>query len=92
MSSQLPIPPAVLDQLARVNDGLDPGMNKHDRVSVLIPVCIMEGITDGKLICLALKLLRYNPRHVGLILHNGSASMPPEHRWYKDSDSHCRLP
>lgn len=92
MATDQPISPAVLERLRQVDDALDPGLNKHGRVSVLIPICIMEGITEGRLICLALKLLGYDPRHVGLILSRGSASMPPEHRWYKDSDGRYRLP
>lgn len=92
MATNPPIPPAALDRLGQMDDGLDPGLNKHDRVSVLIAVCIMEGITDGKLICLALKLRGYNSRHVGLTLNKGAASMPPEYRWYKGSDEQYRLP
>lgn len=92
MATVQPIPPAVLDRLGQVDDRLDHAMSKHDRVSVLIPVCIMAGITDGKLICLALKLRGYNPKHVGLTLSKGAASLPPEHRWYKDSEGSYRLP
>ncbi len=92
MATDQPIPTAALDRLARVDADLAPCLSKHDRVSMLIAVCIVEGITDGKLICAALKLLGSNPQHVGMILNKGSASMPPEHRWYKDADGHYRLP
>ncbi len=91
MATFEPILPAVLDQLRRMDNELDPGLSKHDRVSMLIAVCIVEGVTDGKLICFALKLLGYNPKHVGLTLGKGSGRMPAEHRWYKDSDGHYRL-
>lgn len=92
MATDQPIPSAVLDRLECIDADLAPGLSKHDRVSMLIAVCIVEGVTEGKLICLALKLLGYNPRHVGLTLGRGGAHMPPEHRWYKDSGGHYRLP
>lgn len=92
MTAEQPIPPAVLERVGRVDDGLDCGLNLHDRVSVLIPVCIEEGITEGRLICLALKLRGYHPNHVGILLGKGAARVPTEHRWYKDSGGHYRLP
>ncbi|WP_296720977.1 hypothetical protein [Erythrobacter sp.] len=92
MTGGLPTPPGVLDRLALMNGGLDPGLNKHDRVSVLIPVCIIEGITEGTLIRQALTEVGYDARHVGLTLSKGSASMPPDQRWYKDADGYYRLP
>lgn len=92
MTAEQPIPPAVLERVGQVDDGLDCGLNLHDRVSVLIPVCIEEGITEGRLICLALKLRGYNAQHVGRMLTEGRAAMAPQDRWYKGSDGLYRLP
>ena len=92
MASQQPIPPAVLDQLRRIDNELDPSLSKHNRVSMLIALCIMEGITNGSFIRCTLMELGYDGQHVAIILKKGSGSMPPEHRWYKDSDGHYRLP
>lgn len=87
-----PIAPDALKRLGEFDYGLGSNLNKHDRVSVLIPVCIEQGITEGRLICLALKLRGYSPRHVGMTLKNGASNVPPEHRWSKDADGHYRLP
>ena len=92
MEKPLPIAPAVLERLGNFDDSLDHKLRSHDRVSVMIGACIEEGIVHGKLICLALKLRGYTPRHVGIILTKGADSMPPELRWYKDSEGKYRLP
>lgn len=92
MTTERPIPPTALDRLREVDHRLDRDLSKHDRVSVLIPVCIDQGITKGSLICLALKLCGYNARHVGITLDGGSAHMPPEHQWYKDSGGQYACP
>ena len=92
MSTTNPFPTDVLAQLVAFEATLEPGTNKHDRVSVLIALCIAEGITKGSMIRSALMELGYNGDHVAITLKNGSGSMPPEIRWYRDESGAYRLP
>lgn len=87
-----PFPADVLARLVAFDATLDTGINKHDRVSVLIALCIAEGITKGSLIRRALMELHYDGSHVAIVLKKGSGSMPPESRWHKDGNGHYRLP
>lgn len=92
MNTTNPFPTDVLVRLVVFDATLDPGINKHDRVSVLIAVCIAEGITKGSLIRSALMELGYDGSHVAIVLKKGSGSMPPESRWYRDESGAYRLP
>jgi hypothetical protein len=92
MNTTNPLPADVLARLVAFDATLDPGTNKHDRVSVLIAACIAEGITKGSVIRSALMELGYDGDHVAIMLKKGSGSRPPESRWYRDDSGVYRLP
>ena len=92
MQPSLPIARETLAKLRQVRDDLEPDLSKHDQVAVMIPMCIELNITEGNLICLALKLCGYNPKHVGLTLAKGAKGMPASVRWFKANDGRYRLP
>jgi hypothetical protein len=92
MNTTNPFPADMLARLVAFTATLDPRINKHDRVSVLIAACIAEGITKGSSIRSALMELGYDGSHVAITLTKGSGSMPPESRWYRDESGAYRLP
>ena len=81
----LPIPPETLKILRHYEAGLDPALSMHDRVRVLIRMCIDEGVHEGKLIVLAISLMDYNKQHVGIVLKEGAA-IAGEALWQQADD------
>lgn len=64
----------------------DCGPNKHDQATALITACIMEGMDTGKRIIGALKVLGFDPQHVGIILNEGTGLDPERHHWRRDQE------
>ncbi|WFL76151.1 hypothetical protein P7228_09060 [Altererythrobacter arenosus] len=66
-------------------------MTSSDRLMALIPACIVEGITKGPLITLALTLIGYNKRHVGMTLNDGNLGKIDSCPWFRDAQGRYRL-
>ncbi len=45
-----------------------------------------DGNDSGSLIVHVLSKLKFNRKHVGMLLAEGAANIPPEVRWFKDAD------
>lgn len=70
----------------------DCGPNKHDQATALITACICEGWDTGNRIVGALKAIGMNPRHVGMILNDGTGPDPERHRWRRDEGRYSLHP
>ena len=92
MEENDPISPMVMERLDYADDTLDADLNMHDRVAVMIGVCIEEGLTNASLIRLALKRRGYNVRHVSIMLQEGPGNVPDKLRWYQSPEGDFRLP
>lgn len=77
--------------LGRVLDQCGPTSTKHDQVIVSIDVCIIEGANTRPLIVASIKAHGFNPKHVAIILNNGTGDDPERHRWQRDDEGHYRL-
>lgn len=62
-----------------------PNANKHDQANVLISACIMEGLDNGARIVGALKRLGFRPRHVSIVLKEGTGGSASSSHWRRDA-------
>ena len=77
--------------LSRLLNQFNPAANKHDRVTVLIDICIMEGANTRPLIVAGIKAHGFDARHVAIILNNGTGNDPKRHRWQRDDEGYYQI-
>jgi hypothetical protein len=64
----------------------DSGPYEHDQAINLITACIEQGISDGPQIIAALKVLGFNPRHVGKLLMDNEGANTDRHLWQRRAE------
>ena len=65
--------------------------NRHDRVSVLIEACILNGIDSGPFIVHTLNSLGFDKRHVGIMLDQNSGKTSAAGRWFRNAEGRYEL-
>ncbi|MEJ7777905.1 MAG: hypothetical protein WKF52_11140 [Sphingomicrobium sp.] len=80
---------ATSDRLRRLKAKCGP--NKHDQAIALITACILEGLDTGPAIVRALGAIGTHPRHVAIILKEGTGRDPERHRWRRDGEDRYSL-
>ncbi|QDM40630.1 hypothetical protein [Altererythrobacter sp. TH136] len=68
------------------------GVNKHDRVHMLINACIGEGIDTGCRIVGVLAALGFNRQHAGITLKAGLKCEPEWPNWGRSGDGRYYAP
>ena len=76
---------AIYRDLGTLLEGCE-GTSRHDQAIAAISFCIDEGINTGPQIIGMLKRKEFNPRHIGLLLHDLAGSDPARHFWWRDGD------